>query len=265
MSKRIKVKKTIDTKRANRPSPSESATIFKIGTVKLGGDDNYWVVVETSNGVKKWQKKQITSDAITLKKDNIIDFDFGKIYDSMKLGKLHKIGQIRLTSSRIGVGELLFVDLPTKIGIYDIYWYAGSLIAIHENEDIFDQIFSITKYVASCDVGMFSFNDFNKIKHYLWRSSRKGIHSLEHEIEEIFINEHKVPKHDAYYLYESDLHHTSDEETEPTYSEANEVVAIIASNNYGDGTFPIYQGKNAYWIMSYDVMDKLLTLIGANY
>lgn len=39
-----------------RPSPSESATLYDIGTTKKGNDGNMWVIVENKNGVKRWKK-----------------------------------------------------------------------------------------------------------------------------------------------------------------------------------------------------------------
>jgi len=40
----------------DRPSPSESATLFDIGTKKIGNDGNEWIIKENKNGVKKWSK-----------------------------------------------------------------------------------------------------------------------------------------------------------------------------------------------------------------
>jgi len=39
-----------------RPSPSESATLYKVGTKKTGNDKNKYIVVENKNKVKRWQK-----------------------------------------------------------------------------------------------------------------------------------------------------------------------------------------------------------------
>jgi hypothetical protein len=39
----------------NRPSPSESATLYKIGTKKIGNDNNKWIVIQNKNGVNKWK------------------------------------------------------------------------------------------------------------------------------------------------------------------------------------------------------------------
>lgn len=38
-----------------RPSPSESATLFKVGTKKIGNDNNIWIIVETNTGTKRWK------------------------------------------------------------------------------------------------------------------------------------------------------------------------------------------------------------------
>ena len=40
-----------------RKSPKQSATLFKIGTVRKGLDGNRWVVKKTISGVKRWVKK----------------------------------------------------------------------------------------------------------------------------------------------------------------------------------------------------------------
>lgn len=42
--------------RGIRPSPKESATIFKAGTRKRGQDGNMWEVTVAKNGVKRWKK-----------------------------------------------------------------------------------------------------------------------------------------------------------------------------------------------------------------
>lgn len=46
--------KTKNNSKKERPSPSESATLFDIGTKKIGNDGNEWIIKENKNGVKKW-------------------------------------------------------------------------------------------------------------------------------------------------------------------------------------------------------------------
>lgn len=39
-----------------RPSPSESATLYKLNTKKRGNNGNMWEIVENKNGVKRWKE-----------------------------------------------------------------------------------------------------------------------------------------------------------------------------------------------------------------
>jgi hypothetical protein len=38
-----------------RPSPSTSATLYKVGTKKTGNDGNQWIVEENKNNIKRWK------------------------------------------------------------------------------------------------------------------------------------------------------------------------------------------------------------------
>ena len=48
-----------------RKSPPESATLFPIGTVRIGTDGNYWKIVLTSNNIKRWKKESSTQPTST--------------------------------------------------------------------------------------------------------------------------------------------------------------------------------------------------------
>ena len=39
-----------------RPSPAESATLFPIGTKKVGNDGNVWIIKKNINGTHRWAK-----------------------------------------------------------------------------------------------------------------------------------------------------------------------------------------------------------------
>jgi hypothetical protein len=41
-----------------RKAPSESATLFRKGTIKKGNDGNKWTIVTNARGVQRWQKVQ---------------------------------------------------------------------------------------------------------------------------------------------------------------------------------------------------------------
>ena len=45
-----------NSKKDKRPSPSISATKFKVGNVKQGNDNHQWVVTKNKKGVKRWVK-----------------------------------------------------------------------------------------------------------------------------------------------------------------------------------------------------------------
>ena len=51
----IKKLKTKPAKKL-RPSPTESATTFKVGDKKKGNDGNMYVIIKDKNGVKRWKK-----------------------------------------------------------------------------------------------------------------------------------------------------------------------------------------------------------------
>ena len=44
-----------------RLAPTQSATLYKLGTRKRGNDDNMWSIVKNKNGVKRWKKTTKTS------------------------------------------------------------------------------------------------------------------------------------------------------------------------------------------------------------
>ena len=50
-----------------RKSPTESATLFKVGTVKVGNDGNKWIIVKTKNGIRRWSPYKETFDLHELK------------------------------------------------------------------------------------------------------------------------------------------------------------------------------------------------------
>jgi Fe2+ or Zn2+ uptake regulation protein len=45
-----------ETKVALRPSPTDSATMYNVGTIKVGNDGNNWQIKESKTGVKRWVK-----------------------------------------------------------------------------------------------------------------------------------------------------------------------------------------------------------------
>lgn len=58
-SKQKEKKKETPPSKKNRPSPSQSATLFQVGFVKKGNDGNLYQVKENKNKVKRWVKKAV--------------------------------------------------------------------------------------------------------------------------------------------------------------------------------------------------------------
>jgi hypothetical protein len=100
-----------------RPSPSDSATLYIVDTKKIGNDGNKWTIVENIEGIKRWKlyKKSFTGEN---KEDK---------------GKQLK-NTINITSSRVVVtdpsyenaknmckAKRLTLCLPVKNGEYNVY------------------------------------------------------------------------------------------------------------------------------------------------
>lgn len=88
-----------------RPSPSDSATLFKTGTKKKGNDGNMWMIKENKNGVKRWTKVSKK----TSKADN-------KTSESKKTSKVKKPEEDRIKFMEASFS--LKVIKPTQIKKY---------------------------------------------------------------------------------------------------------------------------------------------------
>lgn len=204
------------------------------------------------------KKSNINTPAIKYEDDRVTYFVVNKIIPKLKI-QMKKIGKLNITTNSIGIGELLFHEYATAKGKYIIYDYNGCLIAIHENESIGEQIFTITNYSANCDIGMFSYNDIGYVKKYMKKENFKKKSSFIGMSFPAFDTSILISSKGVHYsyVYESDL------DINKNNSEANneDPIAIFANNNYGDGSFPIYRGRNAFWIMSDNTWLRMLELI----
>jgi len=98
-----------------RKGPSESATIFPIGTIKKGNDGNKWKIIETDSGVHRWSKMTVTklqppgSHKRTVKNKNITKRG---IETDISLTRLIQIGKKNNVStsgkSKGHIAQLLF-------------------------------------------------------------------------------------------------------------------------------------------------------------
>jgi hypothetical protein len=76
---------------SERKSPTQSATLYKVGTKKKGNDNNTWIITENKNGVKKWilykkvsNIKESTKESTTKKKIMTNPNDYYKQFPNYK-------------------------------------------------------------------------------------------------------------------------------------------------------------------------------------
>jgi hypothetical protein len=76
---------------SERKSPTQSATLYKIGTKKKGNDGNIWIIVENKNNIKKWQLyKKPTKIEISQKSQKPIklnDIPIEQLYEKIDFKK----------------------------------------------------------------------------------------------------------------------------------------------------------------------------------
>lgn len=72
------------TARAHRQSPSSSATLFPVGTIRTGNDGHKWRVESNKNGVRRWvriggtRNKTVKQTTKTTKAVNVVNAVKGK-------------------------------------------------------------------------------------------------------------------------------------------------------------------------------------------
>ncbi|ANB50824.1 hypothetical protein [Powai lake megavirus] len=231
-----------------RQSPDESATLYRPGTKLRGNNGQIWVVKKTKRGINKW----IIDKSLNIKvqNDKITSFNINDVISLLKCGKPQLIGMLDITSNKIGIGELFYQTMPATSGTYRIYEYCGNLLAIYYKDSILDQKFILTNKMCDCDIGMYSYNDHNRISKYFNKSSKSKFGIKFPDFNTKIFN-----KVNYDYIYESDL------EKNKNINTNNNPIAIFSNNYFGDGSFPIYRSGNNYWIMNYDTIDKIISLI----
>jgi hypothetical protein len=99
--------------RKTRKGPSESATIFPIGTIKKGNDGNKWKIIETGTGVHRWSKmtdiKHPFHHNTTVKNKNSSKVDVENDISLTRLKQISKKNSVSTTGKSKGeIAELLF-------------------------------------------------------------------------------------------------------------------------------------------------------------
>lgn len=142
----------------SRPSPSESATLFKVGTIKTGNDKKKWIVYRTQNNQQRWKRLKSPDQNIKVLNDTIIEFRLDGYKSIKKLGKIN-------IKSKVVVGEYEYNPKGFNFGKNThIYKVDDCLIlskSILTKSQIKKMVWKNTLITVSVDGGMFGFWDLN--------------------------------------------------------------------------------------------------------
>jgi hypothetical protein len=111
-----------------RKSPSESATLEKLGTKKYGNDGNIWIVSENKNKVKKWvlYKKIIDNEFTKLNESyhipNIIPNNWKKWLENLNTNQKKFINKIRKSYKYIEKLDITVIEIILPIS-RDKYYF----------------------------------------------------------------------------------------------------------------------------------------------
>jgi hypothetical protein len=75
-----------------RPSPSQSATLYKVGTKKTGNDGNTWIITENINGIKRWKLYKKVSKKISKKISKKVSKKVSKKISKKEIKSLNNFG-----------------------------------------------------------------------------------------------------------------------------------------------------------------------------
>lgn len=238
-----------------RKSPPQSATLFKPGTIKIGSDGNKWIV-KSYDSVNRWIKHD---DYFKIKLGTIINFNFDIMLKKLKLPEPKKVGSIKLSSSKIAIGESLFNTYSATKGLYNIFALDYSLIAVPEGSSVKNLVFKQVKGHAVCDWGTFMFGDAKNIIKYTGGKNKNS----QYRFPMTKKGEAKYGEK-QYYLYESSFESSYQNKKffDEVVDESNpNPVALFVTNGYGDNDFNIYRAKSTkgyiYMIMSFSLESKI--------
>ncbi len=145
------------TKKKIRQGPSESATLFREGTTKLGNDGNMWIITVTGSGIHRWSriKKQTIKPTLnkTVKKKPIQN-------------------KLTLTEPMEDVSQETLVKLTKKYNVTS----SGS------KKQLAERLWSISGSTMSTE-------DLHKIVHLLSKDNRKKVNNeIKKRLEEPITN-----------------------------------------------------------------------------
>jgi hypothetical protein len=136
-----------------RKAPSESATLFKKGTIKKGNDGNRWTIVTNARGVQRWQKVQgqgvkvkakVKTRRVGRRVGRIIELGTGDAYGESIWGKNKPLEKFWRS---LASGEK--VVLIQKTGGHKIFTLPSGKMAVRKVFDAFDDDPNIVAVLSS--------------------------------------------------------------------------------------------------------------------
>lgn len=231
---------------AKRPSPSESATLFKIGTIKKGNDGNSWIISETANGIRRWKKHTDSNKThVKIENDIITEFCLTSIKSIAKIGKL-------MTESNVVAGEFDFGPIngfpKFKKGTYYIYNVDDNLVLSKINLDKKQMVNTVWHYTGisvGVDSGSFGFWDLKYLKaltEFDMKTTKLHRKRAQSGIPGFFDIWTDANVNDTMFIKIKDL---NDSEKYIDYGfDGNQIIGVISSTGTGDGVFGCYSNEN---------------------
>ncbi len=225
-----------------RPSPSESATLFKIGTIKKGNDNNMWIIAENKNGVKHWKKHTNTKESFTkIKNDVIVEFKLNTVSSFTKIGKLP-------IESNVVIGEYNYAPnngfTKFKKGTYYIYKVDDDLVLSNANvtkNNVADTLWKDTGESVGVDGGMFGFWDLKYLK-ALSKFNKSKFTNIPH-FNDIFDKAwYKKSVKDTGFIKIKDFNDA--DKFIANGFDGEKIVGVISGTGIGDGVFNCYSNGN---------------------
>jgi len=140
-----------------RPSPSQSATLYKVGTKKTGNDGNTWIITENVNGTKRWklykkvskkESKKVSKKISKKEIKSLNNFGFTPVFEK-KLDKImesyNKVIYDKLKNNiipelnKLGI-ETYLVPLPLSKSGHYFTDYAPEYIREVYNKDMIERL-----------------------------------------------------------------------------------------------------------------------------
>lgn len=180
-----------------RPSPTESATIYKTGTKRKGNDGNTWIVVENINGVKRWKifKKITSSSTKSHTKESKKSISITQFYDvpQIKRNNYKKWFENLTKTKRNTIDKLINVVVPLlkengmnvlivplPISTSGIYWidYVWDFAKEKSDFDILDKTKSTIMFIIKLDSTMHIADDYVAAQHVICRKDIKLVDDI---------------------------------------------------------------------------------------